>query len=67
MFGDVDFIPSHSFRGSVPVEEQLEAMGRAVRTINGQKPALPVREYLDEWETYDAGQGWQNPTHRAEQ
>ena len=36
MFGDVDFIPSHSFRGAVPAEEQLEALGRAVRLWVGR-------------------------------
>lgn len=30
MFGDVDYDPSCSF-ASVPLEEQLEALGRAVR------------------------------------
>jgi len=30
MFGDVDYDPKQAFSGAVPLEEQLEALGRAV-------------------------------------
>jgi len=31
MFGDTDYDPSLAFSGAVPLEEQLEALGKAVR------------------------------------
>lgn len=30
MFGDTDYDPDMAFSGAVPLEEQLEALGRAV-------------------------------------
>lgn len=33
MFGDTDYDPSQAFSGAVPLEEQLKALGRAVRVL----------------------------------
>ncbi len=44
MFGDSEYDPSAAFEGAVPLEEQLEALGRAVEQgkVRGGDPVWGV-------------------------